>query len=203
MSGRAAFAATYGEPVALKLDGYAALLDAWQSRMNLVAPSTLSQVWDRHFADSAQLAALADATEATEWLDLGSGAGFPPLVVALLAPGRFHLVEATAKKCAFLAAAAEVIGVADRIVIHNVRIEALAPFAADRITARACASLGQLFAWGLPFGRHARWLLLKGRSAADEVESAARDFDFDHRLVPSRTDPDARIVDATTVRRRR
>jgi 16S rRNA (guanine527-N7)-methyltransferase len=139
----------------------------------------------------------------TTWLDLGSGAGFPALVLARLAPGTFHLVESTAKKCAFLAAAAETLGVADRVVIHNTRIEALPVFAADIVTARACASLSQLFAWGEAFARRGRWLLLKGRTAADEVAAAARDFTFDHRLVASRTEPQARIVDARTVRRRR
>jgi 16S rRNA (guanine527-N7)-methyltransferase len=171
--------------------------------MNLVAASTLPDVWQRHVADSAQLAVLADAGPTTTWLDLGSGAGFPALVLACLAPGTFHLVEATAKKCAFLAAAAATLGVADRVVIHNGRIEALPVFAADIVTARACASLTQLFAWGQAFAPQGRWLLLKGRTAADEVAAAAREFSFDHRLVASRTDDEARIVAAGNVRRRR
>lgn len=202
---RAAFATDFGvggEALA-RLDDYAMLLADWQGRMNLVAASTLPDVWHRHIADSAQVATLVDATEATVWLDIGSGAGFPALVLALLCPGTFHLVEATAKKCAFLAAAANSLGVADRVVIHNRRIEAMRPFAADIITARACASLTQLFAWGAPFGGHVQWVLLKGRTVADEVTAAASEFTFDHRLVASRTDGDARIVVARNVRRRR
>lgn len=204
MTGRAAFAADYGVTgdALGRLDAYAALLADWQTRMNLVAASTLPDVWQRHFADSAQVAALVEATDATVWLDIGSGAGFPALVLALLCPGTFHLVEATTKKCAFLAAAASVLGVGERVVVHNGRIEALRPFAVDLVTARACASLTQLFAWGLPFAARARWLLLKGRTAADEVAAAGADFTFNHRLVASRTDPHARIVDARNVRRR-
>ncbi len=171
--------------------------------MNLVAPSTLPLMWERHFADSAQLAALADATPATIWLDIGSGAGFPALVLATLAPGTFHLVEATGKKCAFLAAAAVEIGVVDKVVIHHARIEQLPRFTADIVTARACAPLTRLFDWGEGFARGGRWLLLKGKTAAAEVAAAEADFTFTCRLVPSRTDPSARIVDATDVRRRR
>ena len=205
MTGRDRFAADYDVAAATlaAFDRYTALLIEWQARMNLVAASTLPDVWDRHIADSAQLASLVTASDATTWLDLGSGAGFPALVLARLVPGTFHLVEATAKKCAFLAAAAAVLGVADRVVVHNRRIEALPPFDADIVTARACAALTQLFAWGEPFARRGRWLLLKGRTAGDEVAAAARDFTFDHRLVASRTDPHARIVDARHVRRRR
>ena len=76
-------------------------------------------------------------------------------------------------------------------------------FAADRITARACAALPQLFGWGERFARNGRWLLLKGRSVADEVAAASHEFVFDHRLVASRTEAQARIVVASNVRRRR
>jgi len=181
-----------------KFDIYAAMLVDWQSRMNLVAPSTLETVWDRHFADSAQLAALSDPAPAT-WMDIGSGAGFPALVLALLAPGHFHLVEATAKKCRFLGEVAAALGIASRVTVHNQRIEAMAPLAPNVITARACASLGQLFTWGLPHAGNAKWLLLKGRTAADEVAAARATFDVDCTLVASRTDPDARIVNVRRV----
>lgn len=204
MNGREKFAAEYGvaDDVLSSLDCYVDLLGEWQARMNLVAASTLPAVWDRHVADSAQLAGLASAADTATWLDIGSGAGFPALVLARLQPGTFHLVEATAKKCSFLAAAAEALGVADRVVIHNRRVEDLPAFAADIVTARACAPLVQLFAWGERFAR-GEWLLLKGRTAAAEVAAAEQQFRFVHDLVPSRTDPDARIVVARGVRRRR
>lgn len=202
---RAAFAADYNVPrgTMAKFDAYAVLLAEWQTRMNLVGPSTLEDVWDRHFADSAQLVALAGGAPDLVWLDLGSGAGFPGLVVALLAPGRFHLVEATTKKCRFLEAAVAALGLGATTTIHNARIEALPPLAADVVTARACASLAQLFAWGAPHGGRATWLLLKGRTAAAEVDAARASFDFSTELVPSRTDAQARIVVARDVAARR
>ncbi|MBV8971118.1 MAG: 16S rRNA (guanine(527)-N(7))-methyltransferase RsmG [Sphingomonadaceae bacterium] len=203
MSGRDAFAAAYPADVASldALQRYVDLLGLWQARMNLVAPSTLADAWDRHVADSAQLASLAGTRDATTWLDIGSGAGFPALVLARLCPGHFHLVEATTKKCSFLAAAAEALGVTGRVTIHNTRIEALPTLAADIVTARACAALPQLFAWGARFAR-GQWLLPKGRTAAAEIAAATVDFTFDHELVASRTDADARIVVARNVRRR-
>ncbi len=182
-----------------KFDIYAALLVEWQARMNLVGPSTLADVWVRHFADSAQLAALVETNDESTWLDIGSGAGFPGLVTALLCRGRFNLIEATTKKCRFLEAAAAAVGLADRVTVYNVRVEALAPIRADVITARACAPLDRLFAWGLVHGRRARWLLLKGRSAEVELAAARATFDFTADLIPSRTDPQARIVRARDI----
>jgi 16S rRNA (guanine527-N7)-methyltransferase len=203
MSQREAFAVAYDVPRGTmeKLDIYLSLLVDWQTRMNLVSSSTLDVAWERHFSDSAQLSKLV-TTPVAQWLDLGSGAGFPALVLALFCPGTFHLVEATAKKCRFLSEVVERLDLATRVVIHNCRIESLRPLAADIITARACASLEQLFAWAQPHGRDARWLLLKGRSAPDEVEAARAMFTFDCTLIASRTDPQARIVDARRVRRR-
>lgn len=207
MIGREAFEREYDVDSATmaKLDQYATLLIAWQATMNLVARSTLDTIWKRHFADSAQLASIvADgASPASRWLDIGSGAGFPALVVALFTPGTFHLIEATAKKCRFLDHVSNVLSLSDRVTIHQARIENLPLIDADFIIARACASLTQLFTWGERHGRNARWLLLKGRTVGDEVAAAHVDFYFDEKLIPSRTDSDARIVDATGVRRRR
>ena len=205
MTGRDAFAAIVPRGTMPKFDLYATMLVDWQGRMNLVARSTIDEMWLRHFADSAQLAALTpEAGPTTCWLDLGSGAGFPALVLALLRPGTFHLVEATGKKCAFLAAVAAAVGVADRVTVRNGRIEALTPaLRPDIITARACAPLTRLFDWGVARGGDARWLLLKGRSVATEIAAAETHFTFDYTLVASRTDPHARIVDARNVRRRR
>ena len=196
--------ATFAIPplAAARLDAFAALLTDWQSRMNLVANSTLPDVWGRHFADSIQLAGMVPANDDTVWLDIGSGAGFPALVLALVAPGHFHLVEATAKKCAFLRDAAKVLGVDERVTIHATRIEGMPVFAADIVTARACAPLTQLFNLGERFARD-RWLLLKGRTVADEVSAARNAFTFDAELVASRTDAAARIVVASNVGRRR
>lgn len=180
-------------------DTYAAMLAEWQERMNLVGPATLAHIWERHFADSAQLVPLGTAP----WLDLGAGAGFPGLVIALLGGGPVDLVEATGKKTDFLTAVAEATGIADRVRIHRARIEAMPLLQPATIVARACASLTQLFDWGVRFaGPTTRWVLPKGARAADEIAEAGLRFRFEHDLVRSVTDPLARIVVAHDVRRR-
>ena len=204
--GRDEFAAEFAvsRETLAKLDRYAALLAEWQARMNLVGPSTLPHIWDRHFRDSAQLASLAPTLgHRPVWLDIGAGGGFPGLVLAILGAGDIHLVESIAKKCRFLQAVADELELGDRATIHNMRVESLARFRADVITARACANLTQLFDWGLPFAASSTmWLLPKGASVDEEVAAARRRFSFDAELVPSRTDPHARIVVAKGVRRK-
>lgn len=182
-----------------RFDTYAAMLSEWQGRMNLVGPATLEHIWERHFADSAQLAPLGSAP----WLDLGAGAGLPGLVIALLGGGPVDLVEATGKKTDFLRAVVEATGLSDQVRIHRERIEAMPPMQPATIVARACASLTQLFDWGVRFaGPNTRWVLPKGARAADEIAEARLRFRFDHELVPSVTDAQARIVVARNVSRR-
>ena len=185
-----------------QFDRYADLLIDWQTRMNLVGPSTLPHVWERHFADSAQLLALAGPGKS--WLDIGAGAGFPGLVLALLDPSaRFTLVESIAKKCRFLNEVAETLGLSDRVTIANQRVESLPREKFDVITARALANLAQLFEWGLPHaGSGTRWILPKGIRVAEELEFAERRFVFGHQLLPSLTDADARIILANGVKHR-
>lgn len=185
-----------------RLEAYAELLRRWQSAVNLVAPNTLDDVWHRHFADSAQLVPLAP--QARLWLDLGSGAGFPGLVIAVLLANHngvmVHLVESNARKCAFLAEVARATGAP--VDIHNVRIESLkgdtTVAAPDIITARALASLDTLLDYAHPFfGPATRALFLKGRAAVDEVAQARRRWSFEASLTPSRTDREGRIVAVT------
>jgi len=202
--GRAAFLDDYDVPRGTvgAFDTYAAMLAEWQARMNLVGPSTLAALWERHFADSAQLLGLA--ATGSNWLDIGAGAGFPGMVVALIDPSaRVTLVESTAKKCRFLEAVADANSLTDRVSIANRRVEALPTAHFDVITARACASLTQLFDWGMRFAdARTRWLLPKGARYAAEIEAARESFVFDAELVASRTDPAARIVVASRVKRR-
>ena len=204
--GRDEFAAEFAvsRETLAKLDRYAALLAEWQERMNLVGPSTLANVWERHFRDSAQLASLAPTLgHKPAWLDIGAGGGFPGLVLATLGGGDIHLVESIAKKCRFLQAVIDELGLGDRATVHNMRVESLPRFRADVITARACANLAQLFDWGLPFAASSTtWLLPKGASVDEEVAAARGRFSFDAELIPSRTDPQARIVVARGVRRK-
>jgi 16S rRNA (guanine527-N7)-methyltransferase len=190
-----------------RLTRYAELLAHWQARTNLVAPSTLPTLWSRHFADSAQLSALAP--KARLWLDLGSGAGFPGLVIAILETGRpdfrMHLVESNRKKCAFLAEVAR--ATKAPVDIHAMRIEDLAAsadrFAPDVVSARALAPLPRLFELASPFfAAGTRGLFLKGREAEAEVEAARMDWEFPSRLVPSLTAANSHIVEVTGLRPR-
>lgn len=186
-----------------KLSRYAQLLAEWQQIMNLVGPSTLPDIWERHFRDSAQLAELTPTLgHKPVWLDIGAGGGFPGLVLATLGAGEIHLVESIAKKCRFLRAVAEELQLEDA-VIHNDRVEAIPRFRADVITARACANLAQLFDWGLRFAASSTvWLLPKGAAAEDELAVARQRYVFEAELVPSRTNERGRIVVARGVKRK-
>ena len=121
-----------------RLEAYAGLLEKWQRRINLVGARTLGDPWRRHMLDSAQLRPLLPH-RTRDLLDVGSGAGFPGLVLAILGVPDVHLVEADARKCAFLREAARLTGT--RVTIHRARIEELAPWPASVITARALAPL--------------------------------------------------------------
>jgi 16S rRNA (guanine527-N7)-methyltransferase len=202
IDGPAAFAEVLKVPreTIHRLERYAELLGHWQKTTNLVAPSTLASLWSRHFADSAQLLNLAP--DARLWLDLGSGAGFPGLVIAILgsgAPGfQMHLVEANAKKCAFLAEVARETNAP--VEIHPVRIEDFAASAdtirPDIVSARALAPLPRLLGLAAPFfGAETRGLFLKGREAEEEVTAARVVWTADFRLHPSLTSRDGKIVE--------
>lgn len=204
MTEREQFAAAFdvSRETLLRLQAYADLLLQWQEHTNLIGPGTLPQIWTRHFADSAQLLPIAGVGRS--WLDMGAGAGFPGLVLAAIDPtARLTLVESIAKKCRFLSEAASLLGVSDRVVVANQRIESLPRQRFDIITARALASLDKLFTWGLPFAASGtRWVLPKGARAEEELASASKQFHFAHELIPSRTDSQARIIVATAVRAR-
>jgi len=219
------FAAAFGasRETLDRLAIYERLLRQWQKTINLVAPSTLDAIWHRHFADSAQLLPLAP--EAATWVDLGSGAGFPGMVVAiLLANGvRPHarnlalaadgaegsdpttpcvtLIESNARKCAFLREVVRQTRVSARVTVDilSTRIEAAATQARlrgpDVVCARALAPLDKLVKLATPLSTSRTvGLFLKGRDAATELKAAEKMWDFNAELVPSRTDPDARVV---------
>lgn len=144
-------------------------------------------MWRRHFLDSAQLLPLIPPG-AQSLLDLGSGAGFPGLVLAVLGARGVELVEADARKCAFLREAARIAGAPVRI--HNTRIESLParPFAV--VTARGCAPLDRLFMLAQRFiGPETVCLFPKGKEAGQEVATARTAWDFDVTSHPSRSDP--------------
>lgn len=180
-----------------RFDAYAALLVEWQERMNLVAPSTLPHIWQRHFADSAQLYALLPADTAC-LVDIGSGAGFPGLVLAIMAQldGRdlaIHLVESIQKKALFLRAVATQLNLP--VTVHAERAEALRGITADVITARAVAPLEEILPLAKNFTRLTTiLLLLKGARAEEELTSAKQSWHFKHEMIPSRTDPGGKVL---------
>jgi 16S rRNA (guanine527-N7)-methyltransferase len=196
------FAAAFGvsRETVEKLDAYAGLLTRWQRVVNLVAPSTLSQIWHRHFADSAQI--LAFAPEAKCWIDLGTGAGFPGLVIAILLANHedriVHLVESNSRKCAFLSEVIRRTKVS--AVVHAARIEDIARGGrvgvVDVVTSRALAPLSALLGLSCGFfGENTLGLFLKGREANQEIEEAGRHWRFELRCLASRTNGDGRIVE--------
>lgn len=182
-----------------RLQAYVDMLRAWNERINLVAPSTLDDPWRRHILDSAQLH--PDVRRRPGPLaDLGSGAGFPGLVLAILGHPAVTLVESDQRKCAFLREAARVAGVA--VTVLNARIEQAAPIGAAVVTARACAPLATLLGYA---ARHlapeGTCLLLKGQHIGDELTDATRCWGFEFTRRPSAADPEGWVLRLENLRR--
>ncbi len=184
--------------IAARLDRLVELFLQRQQRMNLVARSTIPELWSRHIADSLQLIALAPT--ARVWIDLGSGGGFPGLAIACALSGqagtRVHLVESTKKKAAFLEEAAAALKLP--AVVHPVRIEEFVTTfdaRADIVTARALAPLDKLLELAAPLLKTgAKGLFLKGQDVEVELTEAAKCWTIQSTLVPSKTNPLARVV---------
>src|SRR5215475_10926076 len=187
------------------LTTYAGLLEHWQRKINLVAADSLADLWRRHMLDSAQLLALIPSPPAMA-LDIGSGAGFPGLVLAILGTRPMNLVEVDARKCAFLREATRVAGLTlgRDVVIHNRRLEAVTPFAAELITARAVASLDVLLELAQPFLHPGSITLFhKGIRVDEELTRAAKTWRMKVGRFPSRSDPSGTILRLTEVERDR
>ncbi|MFZ5610439.1 MAG: 16S rRNA (guanine(527)-N(7))-methyltransferase RsmG [Pseudomonadota bacterium] len=187
-----------------RLEAYGETLVAWQARINLVGPTTCADLWRRHMLDSGQLMAFLPPPpqgRARHLLDLGAGAGFPGLVLAILGAGQVHLVDADGRKCAFLRAAARAAGVSGMVAIHQARVEKLAPFPVDVITARAFAPLPRLFALAAPFAsEETDWLLLKGQDVEEELTQASISWTMQVIKHESRSDPRGTIVQLKSLR---
>jgi 16S rRNA (guanine527-N7)-methyltransferase len=180
-----------------RFDRYAALLEKWNPAINLVSKSTLAEMWTRHLLDSAQIFDLCPP-DAQSWADLGSGGGFPGLVVAILAAERapdlrVTLVESDVRKATFLNTVAREVGVS--VMIRPDRIESLSPLASDVLSARALAPLDQLLSFA---ARHLApgglALFPKGASYADELAKARANWAFSVEETQSKTDPNAVIL---------
>jgi 16S rRNA (guanine527-N7)-methyltransferase len=181
-----------------RLDRFVEFLLPWTERTNLIARSTIPHIWTRHIADSLQLLPLAP--NAQVWVDLGSGAGFPGLVIACVLAERagsfVHLVESNGKKATFLREAVKHLGLS--ATVHAVRIEDFVKnptVRLDVVTARALAPLNELLKLAQPLLRTgAVGLFPKGQDVEGELTQAAKSWKIDADLVPSKTNPVSRIV---------
>ena len=190
-----------------RLEIYESLLRRRQQRTNLVSSASLPALWTRHFLDSAQLAPLLTDDRSGHTVDVGSGAGFPGMVLAIMdGERRVSLVEANGKRCAFLREVADATGT--QVAVIEGRLEApevqaaLAP--AGTVVARACAPLVELLGLVFPVLKtHTYCIFPKGRRYRSELEEARRRWDFRAETVPSRTAAEARILRISDVERRR
>ncbi len=177
---------------------YKELLLKWQKSINLVSNSSLYDVWERHFIDSVQIAKFI--TSSSTIVDLGSGAGFPGLVLAILGVGEVHLVESDKKKCIFLREVSRETNA--NVKIHNDRIERLS-IKTDIITSRACADVSQLFSWSENFvSCETKCLFHKGRNYSIEYDKAKKEWEFDSLIHPSVVDADSIILECSHIIRR-
>lgn len=182
-----------------RFQAYQAILAKWAPRINLVGASTLGAFWDRHILDSAQILPLA-RREARSWVDFGSGAGFPGLVIAALVQSldgaQVTLIEASAKRCAFLREAARAMQVPVEIV--NAKLENVLPHPVDIITARAFTALDRLLDYAEPWqGPKTQALFPKGEEVLAELAQASTNWLFKSTLHPSVSDARGCIVEIT------
>lgn len=192
------FAAEYGvsRETLERLEAYDAALFDWTSRHNLIARSTIADRWQRHYRDSAQLYGLIPVG-AKSLVDLGSGAGFPGLVLAAMGAGRgihVSLVESTGKKAAFLQAAIDAMGLANAAVIPQ-RIESITISSPDIVTARALAQLDKLLGYAHEFSDEKTVLIFpKGQDVEAELTQAAKSWHMEVEKRPSVTSPGSTIL---------
>jgi len=189
-----------------RLERFVELVIRRQDVMNLIAPSTIPQIWTRHVADSLQLLALAP--DARRWIDLGSGAGFPGLVIACalveVSGARVDLVESIQKKANFEREVTDALSLP--AIVHARRIEDFTAGSVGRfdvVTARAVAPLDKLLGYAFPLLKTgAVGLFPKGQDVAAELTQASKSWNIESDLIPSKTDPQARIVRVRRVSKR-
>lgn len=190
-----------------KLERFASLFQKWASAINLVAPSTKGDLWQRHIADSAQIFKIAPGPK--HWVDLGSGGGFPGIITAILlsekGQGWVNLVESNHKKASFLRMAIAETGA--RAAVHAIRIEEAQDklTECDAISARALADLSQLLAFTEPWAARnssLRCYFHKGRDYRPEIDKARGGWDFDLVIHRSAIETDSVILELANVRRR-
>ena len=196
-------ATRYGNIGLARMELFVDLVIAESEQQNLIARSTVSEIWARHVVDSAQLIALAQQAQGA-WLDIGSGAGFPGLVVAALTDRFVTFAEPRKRRVAFLETATQALGINDRVSVFAGKVEALEDGApAGVISARAVAPLDALFSGAVnSTSKDTLWLLPKGQSARDEVAIARRAWHGAFHVEHSLTNKESLIVVARGVARR-
>ena len=182
-----------------KLRAYEALIRKWSPSINLVAKSTLSDVWNRHIIDSAQVYIAALGEKSSIWTDIGSGGGLPGIVIATLAQGEDQqpnvtMVESDKRKSVFLRTAIRELGLLSAKVI-NERIESAQIPISDIVSARALAPLTDLFAFSQRFSDHnTTFLFQKGKNWVSEIEIAQNHWSFEYDTIKSETDSNAVLL---------
>ena len=181
------------------LERYVDLLKVANAAQNLISASTLDTIWERHILDSAQLARFEPHAGAS-WIDIGSGAGLPGIVLATLVTGPVTLVEPRRLRAAFLEQTIAALGLAPRVSVVQSKIENVRG-SFDVITARAVAPLGRLLGLAHHLAHNGTvWPLPKGRNAKSELAEAQRSWQCEVRSEASRTDPDATVLVLSKVR---
>lgn len=186
------------------LEAYEGLLRKWNSAINLVSPRTIEEIWSRHFLDSAQLFTLVHPTEG-HWVDLGSGGGFPGLVLAVIAKEkapmvRFTLVESDRRKATFLMTVARELGLHVKVIAQ--RIEEITPQNANYLSARALAPLDVLLGFSeRHLSANGVCVFPKGEKWRDELAEAQKNWSFSFSTQPSLTDPEAAVLTIQEVSR--
>jgi len=195
------FAKNLSDEVKERLHIYQILLEKWQSKINLVAPSTLPHLWERHFEDSLQLLPFLP-THKFSLIDLGSGAGFPGLVLAIARKEEreITLIESNLRKCQFLENVSR--ETLSEVTILRTRIESFSGLQGDIITARGLAPLSLLLTYAYPFMHKTSFcLFLKGEESEKEIEMAKKNWEFCLEIFPSLTDSRGRILKISSLKR--
>jgi 16S rRNA (guanine527-N7)-methyltransferase len=183
------------------LERYADLLRDEAAKQNLVSASTLDSLWERHILDSAQLVQFEPRVEAS-WVDIGSGAGLPGIVIAALVRGPVLLVEPRRLRAEFLERTVATLGMANRVSVALAKVEKVTG-SFEVLTARAVANLDRLLRISTHLStRKSLWVLPKGRSAQSELADARRNWHCDSTSVPSSTDPESEILVLRSVKAR-
>jgi 16S rRNA (guanine527-N7)-methyltransferase len=184
-----------------RLEHFRQMVVAEAAIQNLISASTLDHIWSRHIVDSAQLIPLVPRQSGQTWLDLGTGAGFPGIIVAILDPNPIHLVEERRGRIDFLARAVDELGLT-HCAVHGCKLQALRIAPVDVISARAFAPMEKLLTLAHSFStQNTRWLLPKGKSAQAELESVNATWHGMFHVKHSVTDPEAAIIVGSGVKK--